>query len=124
MLEATIIFGGYPLVENQDTIYYDINMSDLNYALTLAMHSSWWEWLDGSWLFFWSWPPLWMREARDGALVFHLYFPPPKLRFYSPLIKEEFILPTTYPKILTYIPRSEKSSTVQNMKYISFIYIY
>ena len=52
MLKAIIIFGSYPLVENQYHIEYNINVDALYDALTRAMHSFWWEWLDGSWLFF------------------------------------------------------------------------
>ena len=32
-----------------------------------------------------------MKEDRYGARAFHLYFPPPKLRLYSPPIQEEWI---------------------------------
>ena len=32
-----------------------------------------------------------MKEAIYGACMFHLYFTPPKLRFYYPPIKEEWI---------------------------------
>jgi hypothetical protein len=60
-------------------------------TLTRAMHSSWWEWLDGSRLFFWRWPTIWLKEARDGARAFQTHFPPPCLRYSSPPIKEEWI---------------------------------
>ena len=74
-------------LKNQDPIEYDINVAAFYDALTQAMHSSWWEWLYGSWLYLWRCTYIWMREARDGARAFHLYFPPPKLRLYSPPIK-------------------------------------
>ena len=32
-----------------------------------------------------------MKENKYGAHMFHLYFPLPKLRFYSPQIKEKWI---------------------------------
>ena len=41
--------------------------------------------------FLWNRHSIWMNEAIDGARAFHLYFPLPKLRFYSPPIKEEWI---------------------------------
>ena len=73
--------------KNQDPIEYNINVVALYDALTRAMHYSWWEWLDGSRLFLWRWPLLWMKVSRYGARAFHLYFTPPNLRFYSSTIK-------------------------------------
>ena len=74
--------------KNQDPIEYNINVVALYDALTRAMHYSWWEWLDGSQLFFWSWPSIWMKEDRYGAHTFNLYFTLPKLRLYFPPIKK------------------------------------
>ena len=75
-------------LKNQDLIEYDISVATLYDDLTRAMHSSWWEWLDGSQLFFWSWPSIWMKEDRYGAHTFNLYFTLPKLRLYFPPIKK------------------------------------
>ena len=74
-------------LKNQDPIEYDINVAAFYDALTQAMHSSWKEWSYGSWFFFLRWPSLLTRESRDGSRVLHIYFPLPKLRFYSPPIK-------------------------------------
>jgi hypothetical protein len=68
---------------------YEVNRAAINEALTHACHSSWWEWLDGSRLFFWRWSSIWHEEARDGAKAFHKYVPPPCLKSRSPPIKEQ-----------------------------------
>ena len=47
-------------------------------AVVRAANASWWEWHDGSRLFFWRWPPSWRKEARDRARAYHLIEPPPK----------------------------------------------
>ena len=92
-------------LKNQYPIEYDINVADLYDTLTRAMHYSWWGWLDASWLFFCPLPSLWMKEARYGARAFYLYFPPPKLRFYSPTIKEECILQLDVDKLRSLIQK-------------------
>ena len=78
-------------MKNKYPIDYDINVTAMYDALTQAMNSSWWEWLYWIRLFFWSWPSLWINEARDDACAFHIYFPPHKPKFHSLLIKEEWI---------------------------------
>ena len=45
-------------------------------CLRRARNSTWFEWNDGSRLFFWRWPPDLQREARDGSPVCHHYIPP------------------------------------------------
>ena len=74
-------------LKNKYPIEYNINVAVLYDALKQAMHSSWREWSYGSRFFFWRWPSLLTRESRDGYRVLHIYFPLPKLRFYSPPIK-------------------------------------
>lgn len=45
-------------------------------CLTRASHSTFWDWADGSRLFFWRWRH-WWKSARDGEILFHEE-PPPK----------------------------------------------
>lgn len=47
-------------------------------CLTRASNSTFWDWSNGSRLFFWRWQH-WWKSARDGELLFHLD-PPPKWR--------------------------------------------
>ena len=49
--------------------------------ITRAANSSWWDWSDGSRLFFWQWPEVWHLEARDGAKSYRSGEPPPRLHF-------------------------------------------
>jgi hypothetical protein len=72
----------------QDSKTRDKDQVDIRYCITRAANSNWWEWKDGSRLFFWHWPVLWQDEARNGAQVFHNVFPQPYLNFRSPPIKE------------------------------------
>jgi hypothetical protein len=69
----------------------DKDQVDIRECITRAANSNWWEWKDGSRLFFWRWPVLWQDEARNGAKIFHNGFPQPCLDFRSPPIKEEWI---------------------------------
>ena len=41
-------------------------------ALRRGVESTWWEWTEGSTLFFWRWPPEYRKQARDGVRVFIL----------------------------------------------------
>ena len=41
-------------------------------ALSRALATDWWEWLEGSRLFFWVWPEEYLREARDGTPTYQL----------------------------------------------------
>jgi hypothetical protein len=45
-------------------------------CLTHARRSKWFEWNDGSRLFFWRWPECWREEAMDGARFYHTSWPP------------------------------------------------
>jgi hypothetical protein len=45
-------------------------------CLQRACSADWFEWTDGSRLFFWRWPREWQQEARDGHPVRHFYMPP------------------------------------------------
>ena len=59
---------------------------------TRAANSSWWDWKDGSRLFFWRWPEAWRAEARDGAAGFHTkHLRPQRGRSTFPS-KEEWII--------------------------------
>ena len=49
-------------------------------CLARARRSDWFEWNDGSRLFFWRWPEESWREARDGMNIFHYYLPPRRTR--------------------------------------------
>jgi hypothetical protein len=44
-------------------------------CLLRSKRSDWWNWSDGSRLYFWRWPECWQCEARDGAKAFHLSWP-------------------------------------------------
>ena len=90
-------------LKNQYPIDYGINVAALYDALMRAVNYSWWGWLYGIRLFFWRWPYIWMKESIDGARAFHIYFPPPKLRFYSPPIKEERIWQLDIEKLFSLI---------------------
>jgi hypothetical protein len=47
-------------------------------CLIRARRSTWFEWDDGSRLFFWRWPECWREEAQDGARFYHTSWPPQK----------------------------------------------
>jgi len=49
-------------------------------ALMYAAHSDWWEWHEGSSIFFWRWPKAWEEEIRDGLAPFFLGKPPCNLK--------------------------------------------
>jgi hypothetical protein len=44
-------------------------------CITWAANSTWWDWSDGSCLFFWRWPDPWHLEARDGAKSYRMAKP-------------------------------------------------
>jgi hypothetical protein len=46
-------------------------------CLMRSRRSTWWEWTDGSRLYFWRWPECWLEEACDGAKPFHVSWPTP-----------------------------------------------
>ena len=48
-----------------------INIRAIVDCITRAANSSFWEWLDGSRLFFWRWR-WWWKSARDGEILFKL----------------------------------------------------
>jgi hypothetical protein len=75
----------------QDSKTRDKDQVNIRECITRATNSKWWEWKDGSRLFFWRWHVLWQDEARNGAQVFHNGVPQPCLNFRSPPIKEEWI---------------------------------
>jgi hypothetical protein len=50
-------------------------------CITRAANSSWWDWSDGSCLFFWCRPDAWRLEARDGAKRYRTGDPPPRRHF-------------------------------------------
>jgi hypothetical protein len=54
---------------------YNKDVQAVQDCLLRAKRSSWWEWNDGSRLFFWRWPQCWRLEARDGARAFHHHWP-------------------------------------------------
>ena len=41
-------------------------------ALVRALGGDWWDWTEGSRLFFWRWPDIFQEEARDGSKVYVL----------------------------------------------------
>jgi hypothetical protein len=47
-------------------------------CLQRSRGSNWWEWADGSQLYYWQWPECWRSEARDGARAYHPSVPPRK----------------------------------------------
>lgn len=53
-----------------------INKAAIVDCLTRAANSTFWDWADGSRLFFWRWKH-WWKSARDGERLFH-EAPPPK----------------------------------------------
>jgi hypothetical protein len=65
----------------QDSKTQDKDQVDIRECITRASNSNWWEWKDGSRLFFWRWYVLWKDEARNGAQVFLNGFPQPCLNF-------------------------------------------
>ena len=52
-----------------------INRAAIVDCLTRAAHSTYWDWADGSRLFFWRWK-WWWKSARDGEVLFKLDTPP------------------------------------------------
>ena len=50
-------------------------------CITRAVNSTWWDWSDGSRLFFWRWPDPWRLEARDGAKSYRMAEPPHRRHF-------------------------------------------
>jgi hypothetical protein len=61
-------------LESSDT-EYRADSEAVAECLLRSKRSSWWEWLDGSRLYFWRWPKCWRLEARDGARAFHTSWP-------------------------------------------------
>jgi hypothetical protein len=53
-----VVGGNEQLSRNRDAIVD---------CITRAANSTWWDWSDGSRLFFWRWPEAWRIEVRDGA---------------------------------------------------------
>ena len=47
--------------------------------LQRSCNADWFEWKDGSRLFFWRWPKEWQVEARDGSPIHHYYKPKRRL---------------------------------------------
>jgi len=68
-----------PAPRNEDECeQYRRNTAAIIDCLSRAGGSTWFEWNDGSRLFFWRWPAEWQREARDGLASFKLYTPAAK----------------------------------------------
>ena len=61
-------------------------------CVTRAANSTWWEWSDGSRLFFWRWPALWRLEARDGTKSYRTTDPPPRRHFPRVPVTEPWII--------------------------------
>lgn len=53
--------------------------------------STWWDCDGGSRLFFWRWGDLWRREARDGVVLNHKAYPPPRTKFADLPSKEDWV---------------------------------
>jgi hypothetical protein len=68
-------------------------------------NSTWWDWKDGSRLFFWRWPKLWWLEARDGAMGYHLAYPQPRLCYPPIPIKEDWIVAKDQEKLIKLLQR-------------------
>mmetsp|Transcript_14468 Transcript_14468/g.20830 ORF Transcript_14468/g.20830 Transcript_14468/m.20830 type:complete len:795 (+) Transcript_14468:3270-5654(+) len=60
---------------------YEANREGVRDCVLRCIKSSWWKWEGGSRLMFWQWPPLWRKEARDGARTYLLQKPEPRMRF-------------------------------------------
>lgn len=77
-------------------------------CLEYAMNASWWEWSQGSCLFFWCWPVAFKTYARDGIPILCNYKSRPISRALQRAISDENV------KALM----REKISSVQSKKYI------
>jgi hypothetical protein len=44
-------------------------------CLLRSKRATWWDWADGSRLYFWRWPDCWQKEARDGVKACHVSWP-------------------------------------------------
>ena len=60
---------------SSDEKNYTADKEGVDECLSRAKGSTWWDWADGSRLFFWKWPECWREEARDGAKAFHVEWP-------------------------------------------------
>jgi len=74
-------------------------------CITWASLSTWWEWLDGSRLFFWRWPEVWQREAQDGARGFHTGELPPRLRYPANKLGDEWTIAKDLKKLIGLIDK-------------------
>jgi hypothetical protein len=74
-------------------------------CITRAANSTWWEWSDGSRLFFWRWPEVWRLEARDGARSYRTGEPPPRLQFPTVPVEEPWIIEKDNDKLRKLIAR-------------------
>ena len=74
-------------------------------CVTRAANSTWWEWSDGSRLFFWRWPILWRLEARDGAKSYRITEPPPRRHFPRVPVEEPWIIEKDNEKLQKLIVR-------------------
>jgi hypothetical protein len=75
---------------HESHVYLDIRKKDVSKeeylkdsraikeCLDRSRRSTWWDWADGSRLYFWRWPECWRDEAHDGACPFHISWPSPK----------------------------------------------
>ena len=74
-------------------------------CVTRCANSTWWDWKDGSRLFFWRWPKAWWLEARDGALGYHLSFPQRRLHYPPIPIKEDWVVVKDREKLVKLLRR-------------------
>jgi hypothetical protein len=74
-------------------------------CISRAANSTWWEWADGSRLFFWRWPEMWRLEARDGARSYRTGEPTACRRFPKVTVNEPWVIEKDNEKLRKLIAR-------------------
>jgi hypothetical protein len=101
--EATLWLRTQGMVEGAEQL--SRNREVIADCITRTANSTWWEWSDGSRLFFWRWPEAWHQEARDGARSYCVGEPPPRLQFPKVPVEEPWILEKDNEKLRKLIVR-------------------
>ena len=86
----------YDRAENREAVFD---------CLRRSRRSTWFEWNDGSRLFFWRWPPDLLKEARDGTPVLHCRWPTRKFKARVPSDVEPWMSKLVNEKLRKFLQR-------------------
>jgi hypothetical protein len=92
------------LKTTEEGVEHERDKDAVRECVTRSANSTWFDWADGSRLYFWRWPDKWRKEARDGKVAWRKRIPPRK-KFTRMLSMDGDIAAKVRSKIAKYIDR-------------------